>query len=92
MEKNTIYFLGFGLYMIVLIISIIIFRKTKGNSFKFLLYSGLILLSVNLIYLLLVKIFNNSYSGVLLIYASIILNLLSIPTIVMLFILKLIKK
>jgi hypothetical protein len=92
MEKNSVYFVGFGLYIVVLIISIILFRKTDINNLKFLLYSGLALIIVNVIYLILVRIiFNNSYAGLLLVYAISILNLVSIPTILILFIIKLTK-
>lgn len=92
MEKNSVYFVGIGLYIVVLIISIILFRKTDINNLKFLLYSGLVLIIVNVIYLILVRIiFNNSYAGLLLVYAISILNLVSIPTILILFIVKLTK-
>lgn len=92
MEKNSVYFIGIGLYIIVLIISIILFRKTDINNLKFLLYSGLVIIIVNVIYLILVRIiFNNSYAGLLLVYAISILNLVSIPTILILFIVRLTK-
>lgn len=92
MEKNSIYFIGIGLYIIVLIVNIVLFRKTEIKNFKFLLYSGLTLIAVNIIYLFLVRIiFNNSYAGLFYVYAIFILNLISIPTIIILFYIKFLK-
>ena len=93
MEKYLVYFLGIGLYIIVLIVSLLLFRKTDINNLKFLLLSGLTLLMINVLYLIAVRIiFNNSYAGLFLVYAITILNLISIPTILILFIIKLFKK
>lgn len=92
MEKYSIYFLGIGLYIIVLIISVILFRKTVISNIKFILYSGISLIFINVFYLILLRIFNNSYGGILLVYATIILNLISIPTIIILFIIRFLKK
>ncbi len=89
MEKSSVYIVGTGLYIIILIISIVLFRKTNVNHFKFLLYSGLTLIIVNVGYLISIRIiFNNSYVGLLLVYGIFILNLLSVPTILILFIIK----
>lgn len=92
-EKNLVYFAGIGLYIIVLIITIILFRKTDINNLKFIFYTGIALIIVNVLYLTFVRIiFNNSYSGLLLVYAISILNLISIPTILIFFILRFIRR
>ena len=91
-EKNFIYILGIGLYIIVLLFCFSLFRKTNFTNLKFLLFSCVLLVVINLIYLIFVRIFNNSYNGILLVYATFILNLFAIPTILILFILRILKK
>ena len=80
-----------GYTFIVLIISIIFFRKADFSNTKFLLFSGLTLVIISLLYMIIVRIFNNSYGGLLLTFATSILYVTAIPTIAILYVIRLLK-
>lgn len=88
MKEDFIYFIGIALYLLVLTVCIILFRKKNITSLRFLLLSALFLLMFNITYLVAIRIFTNSYEGVLLVYAAMVLNVIAIPTIVILSIIK----
>ncbi|VDH04929.1 Uncharacterised protein [Bergeyella zoohelcum] len=88
MEEKSIYIIGFSLYLPVLIACIILYLKNNITNIKFLISSVLFVAIFNIIYLISIRILDNSYEGILLVYASIVLNLISIPTIIVLFILR----
>lgn len=92
MEEKSIYIIGFSLYLPVLLVCIILYLKNNITNIKFLILSILLVVILNIIYLISFRIFDNSYGGILLVYASIVLNLISIPTIIVLFILRVLKK
>lgn len=92
MEEKLIYIIGFSLYLPVLLVCIILYLKNNITNIKFLILSILLVVILNIIYLISFRIFDNSYGGILLVYASIVLNLISIPTIIVLFILRVLKK
>ncbi|ATA88501.1 hypothetical protein [Capnocytophaga stomatis] len=88
MKEDCIYFIGIALYLLVLAGCIVLFRKKNITSLRFLLLSALFLLMLNIIYWVAIRIFTNSYEGVLLVYAAMVLNVIAIPTIVILSIIK----
>ncbi|MFK8267176.1 hypothetical protein [Capnocytophaga cynodegmi] len=88
MKEDFIYFIGIALYLLVLTVCIILFRKKNITSLRFLLLSALFLLMFNITYLVAIRIFTNSYEGVLLVYAAVVLNVIAIPTIVILSMIK----
>lgn len=92
MEEKSIYIIGFSLYLPVLLVCILLYLKNNITNIKFLILSILLVVILNIIYLISFRIFDNSYGGILLVYASIVLNLISIPTIIVLFILRVLKK
>lgn len=88
MKEDCIYFIGVALYLLVLAVCMILFRKKNITSLRFLLLSALFLLMLNIIYWVAIRMFTNSYEGVLLVYAAVVLNVIAIPTIVILSIIK----
>lgn len=92
MEEKTIYLIGICLYLLVLGVCMVLYRKKNITNIKFLIISILFVVILNVIYLISVRIFDNSFGGILLVYASIVLNLIAIPTVVVLFILRVFKK
>ncbi|WP_203969419.1 hypothetical protein [Capnocytophaga stomatis] len=88
MKEDCIYLIGITLYLLVLAVCMILFRKKNITSLRFLLLSALWLLMLNIIYSLAIRMFDNSYKGVLLVYATVVLNVIAIPTIVILSIIK----
>ncbi|MFJ1408511.1 hypothetical protein [Capnocytophaga canimorsus] len=92
MKEDCIYFIGITLYLLVLAVCMILFRKKNITSLRFLLLSALFLLMLNIIYWVAIRIFTNSYEGVLLTYAAMVLNVIAIPTIAILSMLKHKKK
>ncbi|MFJ1352185.1 hypothetical protein [Capnocytophaga canimorsus] len=88
MKKDFIYFIGIALYLLVLAVCIILFRKKNITSLRFLLLSALFLLMLNIIYWVAIRMFTNSYEGVLLVYAAVVLNVIAIPTIAILLMIK----
>ncbi|MFK8296495.1 hypothetical protein ACI760_09945 [Capnocytophaga canimorsus] len=88
MKEDCIYFIGITLYLLVLAVCMILFRKKNITSLRFLLLSALFLLMLNIIYWVAIRMFTNSYEGVLLVYAAVVLNVIAIPTIVILSMLK----
>ncbi|AEK24334.1 Hypothetical protein Ccan_22190 [Capnocytophaga canimorsus Cc5] len=66
----------------------ILFRKKNITSLRFLLLSALFLLMLNITYWVAIRMFTNSYEGVLLVYAAMVLNVIAIPTIAILLMIK----
>ncbi|WP_238250416.1 hypothetical protein [Capnocytophaga cynodegmi] len=88
MKEDCIYFIGITFYLLVFAVCMILFRKKNITSLRFLLLSALFLLMLNIIYWVAIRMFTNSYEGVLLVYAAVVLNVIAIPTIVILSIIK----
>ncbi|WP_400145323.1 hypothetical protein [Capnocytophaga canimorsus] len=88
MKEDCIYFIGITLYLLVLAVCMILFYKKNITSLRFLLLSALFLLMLNIIYWVAIRIFTNSYEGVLLVYAAMVLNVIAIPTIAILLMIK----
>ena len=92
MENTSIYVIGFCLYLIILLVFIFLYRKFKIRLLAFVLYSSFALLLVNGVYVIALKIFVNSYGSLLYLYSLSILNLMAVPTLIILMIIKSVHK